>query len=655
MNQRGKRRYAALGIALCAAALAASVALQRAGYLTYLNSDMASELILARRQADTGSLIQMDWLYSTEIHTVHMNLLYALALRFTPDFSLARIIGNTLGFVLGMGACAALCRMLDVSLCAGLCTAAMLPFAASALYAANMTIGGYYIIHLPFAFLTAALWLRAAECGRLRGRALAVLLAYLALCGLQGLLSVRYVLCFICPMVVVAGLDVLLAPQVSRSLRDGHLRFGGVTAAGFAACLAGYLASEILYPRLFVSGTGAASSFLFNPLDGQEMLDTLATVCADFLRLLGWRGGVPLFSAAGLADLCITGVLVLGAIMTCRVYRGLSMQERMQRRQKRMMQYALAAFAVNLFCFVFIKGTYLNRYLILAVIFLVPVLPVAVSREKSLRLRAAFLALLCAQLGLAGMTLYGEVRVQEEQAAENGADMMDAAAFLLDAGYTHGYGTFWNVRVMQERTQGALTFTGVVPAETEDGAVCAVVPDMIRWLEPDGASHLDACPGKTFLLLTREEAKQLAPWLETTGAPLLYENGRYRIYGFENSQQLVSAMLFGRMKLTDAQAEDGIYTMQAGGRMRVPTGYREAGAYVLRFDCAGEPAQDSRVQVYRTSSFEMFAEQAIQPGENVFSFDLEHSDKYFMILFTSGKAQALQLGGLSLDKAQEAE
>lgn len=57
--------------------------------------------------------------------------------------------------------------------------------------------------------------------------------------------------------------------------------------------------------------------------------------------------------------------------------------------------------------------------------------------------------------------------------------MMEAADYLTENGYTHGYGTFWNVRVMQERTQGALTFTGVAPVETEEGAVSSVSLDPI--------------------------------------------------------------------------------------------------------------------------------------------------------------------------------
>lgn len=396
MKRRRRGWTIAVGLLLCAAALALSVALQRAGYLTYLNSDMASEMILARRQADTHSLIQMDWLYSTEIHTVHMNLFYVLAFFLTPDFEIARIIGNTLVFLLGMGACVFLCRKLRLSWGRALAAAALLPVTASVLYAANMTIGGYYIIHLPFAFLTAGLWLDAAEGG---GRRAAVTAGYALLCLIQGILSVRYVLCFVCPMLVTAGLEVILAPDTGRTLRDRTARFGFVTAIGFIACVLGYAAGEAVMPRLFSSGTGSAGSFLFNPLDGQTMGDTVMTVLADFLKLLGWRGEAALFSPEGMVNLFVAGVLFLGAIMTRRVYRSLSDERDSDRVQLRMMRYAFAAVLVNLFCFVFIKGTYLNRYLILAVIFLVPVLAVLLRRERSARLRIVFLALLCAQLG----------------------------------------------------------------------------------------------------------------------------------------------------------------------------------------------------------------------------------------------------------------
>ena len=652
MRNERKRWPVVMGLILCVLTLALSVVLQEAGYLTYLNSDMASEMILARRQADTGSLIQMDWLYSTEIHTIHMNLLYALSFIFTDSFMWVRIIGNTIGFVMGMASCVFLCRKLGLSTAKGLWTAALLPFAASALYASNMTIGGYYIIHLPFAFLGAALWLEAGSVGIGKKKALTSTGLFLLLCGLEGLLSVRYVLCFVCPMLVVAAMDMLLAPQMSRSLHDHRLRFGGVTAAGFMACLMGFVLSEVLYPRLFVSGTGSAASFMFNPLNGEAMGASLWVVFADFLKLLGWNGNVALFSLKGIANMCIAMVLVLGGMMTVRVYSALDTKDRNERRQKRMLNYAFWAFMVNLFCFVFIKGTYLNRYLILAVLFFLPALTVVLARERNARMRFTFLVCLSAMLISAGGGLVMDTRAQKADAQARGADMMNAAQALIDQGYTHGYGDFWDIRVMQERTQGALTFAGVVAVDTEEGAVCEKSLDMIRWLEPADASHMDACEGKTFMILQHGKAQELAPWLELTGAPVIYENSTFVVYGFESAQQVINWMLLGKMKLEHAAYEDGVLTMGESARMRVPTSFREAGEYVLTFVCEGEPAQDSRVSAYTTSKFIAIGEQAIDAGENHLAFTLEEDDKYFIMLLTGGGAQELKISGLQLERVK---
>ena len=126
-------------------------------------------------------------------------------------------------------------------------------------------------------------------------------------------------------------------------------------------------------------------------------------------------------------------------------------------------------------------------------------------------------------------------------------------------------------------------------------------------------------------------------------AKLIYENNAYRAYGMESSQALHSNAMFLRMKLENARYEDGAFVMDAHARMRVPTGYREAGAYALTFDCEGQPAQDSKVQIYTTKHFNVIAEQELVSGGNELRFELPDEDKYFMILFTSGEAQELKI------------
>ena len=617
--QRKKIWPVLFGLAACLLSLAFSIVLQRAGYLTYLNSDMASEVILAHRQFATGSPIQFDWLYSTEIHTIHMNLLYALAFFFTKSYETARILGNTACFVLSMLCLYGLLRSLRVSRGRAIGCAALLPFAASALYASNMTIGGYYIIHLPFAFGGAALWLAASENGAKRSAA-----AFLLLCLLEGFLSVRYVLCFVCPMVVLAVWELVRGGSAKPS------RFTAVSFAGFFACVLGYAASDVLYPRLFVSGTGAASSFVFNPLDGNAMLQSLAAVFTDFLKLLGWRGAAVLFSAAGIGNMLCAAVIFFGVMLLVRALR----RPAADAREERMLRYALTAFLVNLFCFVFIAGTYLNRYLILAVIFFIPILPLLLRGEENLLLRRGFTLLLACQLALSGAVLLKETRAQEADNQLRTADLAEAGAYLTENGYTRGYGTFWNVRVLEERTNGALTFGGIRPEETEEGAAVACAPGFIRWLEPDERSGIAWMKNKTFLLLTREEETQLSDWLAFCGAPLLHENDSFAVYGFDDSTSFVNAVLLGQARLTGAAREADVWQFGANSRLRIPTSWREAGDYALTLNVTA-PAGENRVRVYRSSAFEILAEQTLAEGENTLRFTLPTGDKYFMVLIES--------------------
>lgn len=652
MRQKESRWPVVIGLALCVVVLAVSVIMQDVGYLGMLDGDIAADLLLGKRQAESGSLIQMDWLYSTEVRMFSPNLFYALAFSLGAGFKWARIIGHTIGLALVMASCVFALRKAKVSWAVSLCTSAMLGVATSPIYAYVMQMGGFYLCHCMLGFLALGLWLAAGEGGGGKKKGLIRAGIFACLCMLLGFFSVRYVLCFVCPMVVVAAFDVLLAPHISHSLHDRHLRLGSVMLAGFMACAAGYVASGVVTPRLFTSGVGAADTFAFGPVTGDALSGMLFTILADLLKLLGWRGEVPVFSLSGMVNLCVGGVLALGALMTVRVYRMLSMQERDQRLQKRMLQFALAALAVNLLCFLFIKGTYLNRYLVLAAIFLVPAVAIVMSREKSMRLRIVFALLLCGQLGLGGMQMLGDAYRTEPQAELDHADMMEAAQFLIGEGYTHGYGNFWTVRVVEELTEGKLTFAGVDLAQTEEGAASPVSLDMIRWLEPDSASHIDVCPDKIFLLLSPQEHETLLPWLNLAGAQLIYENASYKAYGLESSQALHSRAMFLRMKLENARYENGMFEMDAHARMRVPTGYREAGAYVLSFDCDGEPAQDSKVQIYVTRDFQVVAEQTIIKGSNELRFELAEDDKYFMILFTGGQTQGMKIAMPTLSRVE---
>ena len=209
---------------------------------------------------------------------------------------------------------------------------------------------------------------------------------------------------------------------------------------------------------------------------------------------------------------------------------------------------------------------------------------------------------------------------------------------------------------MQERTQGALTFTGVVPAAAEDGALIPCTPEFIRWLEPSGASALDASKGKTFLVLTRAEEDELSQWLAFSGAPVIFENADYAVYGFDSSQALCTALMLGKATIEPGDepriGPDGFegVTLGAQGRLRIPPSYREAGSYALRFVCEGEPAAGSAALAYTGKAFSVLAEQEIREGENELTFTLNADDLYFMLQLRAGEADGLCLRDIRLER-----
>ena len=181
-----------------------------------------------------------------------------------------------------------------------------------------------------------------------------------------------------------------------------------------------------------------------------------------------------------------------------------------------------------------------------------------------------------------------------------------------------------------------MRFCGVVPSAAEEGAVCPVTLEFIRWLETDERSDLDWSQEKTCLLLNREEEEEMKPWLDWVKSPCIYANRDYGVYGFDSSTDFVNAVLRGKAKLEKADQSDGKIVLSPGGRFRIPTSRREAGRYEITLDILGDPGDDARVEVYTGREFDLKASAALREGSVVCPVNLPDADKYFMILVRNG-------------------
>ena len=75
--------------------LTALVSTYVAWYVTgnYVDSDSASELVLAKHLADTRQIMSQDWFYSTELRVFQHQWVYAPLMLLLNDWHLVRFLG----------------------------------------------------------------------------------------------------------------------------------------------------------------------------------------------------------------------------------------------------------------------------------------------------------------------------------------------------------------------------------------------------------------------------------------------------------------------------------------------------------------------------------------------------------------------------------
>ena len=625
-----------LGIVLCIFFLLLSIYLQLNGYSQYLDSDIASEILLAKYQHLHHHLIERDWLYSTEIRLFSSNLFYSLAFFFTDSFMIARIIGNTIIFIINMLSCYWLCRLLKLSKGYSLIAASLIPVTLCPTYAWTVTIGGFYITHFTLAYIFAALFFTSFQ----RPSILHTLL-FFAVCLWEGFLSVRFLLCFACPLFLTLILLYILpfrSPQPSPSKFQASVLLTG----GFVSFIVGYIFASILLPKLFVSGIGYSGSFVYSETNKNIWTNTIFHIMTDFIKLCGWHGGVSLFSLEGLGNLCIAGLLFSFTILCFHFIHHLKSKEDISQ-EFLIFSFALCSLFTSVFVFISIDGAYLNRYLLTALYFFIPAGAVMIHQEKNLFLKSLVLLTLCGTVSINSMLFVQDTVHQRSSAMDAQSDLREVLSILKQEKYQFGYGDFWDIRVIEELTNGEIQTAGIRTLETEEGAVIDIVPEMIRWLEPSDVTDINISEGPVFLILRHEKEDEFRNWLAFSNAPLVFKNNTYSLYSFSCSQSFINSMLWGSMKLTNASCFDtDHYLIQPNGRMRVPTTWRENGQYSLSFTVPNS-SSGAHVRVYHTGHFELLSEFTIQSGENLFSFSLPYDDKYFMILFENNGSETIEI------------
>ncbi len=542
LNKRGREKY--IPWLILGLTYVTVLAVQYVYMRHCLDSDMASEMVLADLLNKEGKFLSTNWYYSTELRVFCEQIFFKLGLGLFPThWRLARLTAQALLMAVMTGAFLFCAKELRLGKW-GIYGAAALLCPFGYWYTFHCIFGGFYMVHIFFTVLILGMSFAVYrdtenDAGKKKKR-LPVgnihLILLLLICFCAGLNGLRILLNFFAPFLAVS---FWLYGKASH--REGRFPGRGakearlllIAVVGTVGAFAGCGINRGILSKIYHFETTRRE---WTSLDLSALLQTWS----DLLSLFGypmdrfWKVENEAYSSHPVDLISPQGVLsafslvLIGALLFC-IYR--LWKRRLQLSFLEQVTAALlpACVLINGIVFSWMDGRGGENASYWIPVVSVCFLVIAIEgKTENYRLRngeklvtiAFLVTMLCCSLET--MMHFVSYPPRAPEGIEQVAD------WLEEAGYTKGCATFWNANVVTELTNGNL----------ELWDVDAQTLTTHKWLQE--TAH-DAMPEGTFFLLVDRDERETFRYLQESGIEPVYEDGYFwQIYVFESWDELMS-------------------------------------------------------------------------------------------------------------------
>lgn len=491
-----------------------------------VNSDDASELILAKKLSEEGGILSKSWYYSTELRVLNTQLIFAPLFSLTDNWHTVRVVGALLLVALLALSAVLLGRAMRLGRAgtALLVLTVLTPFSSQ--YFNFVLLRSYYIPHIVISFSTLAamftlprLWEQ-----RRRGSWLLLHVAVSLLALTAGLGGPRQVLVLYMPLLLAAFAQTVVEWHVGAAVEErgkvsgwtAHLLGESVLQMLFTGI--GFLINSFVLKKKYAFLTWG--DICFSPFS----LERLENVLNGFLANLGYTAERELFSLALVRNaVCILTVFVLIAAIA-DAFR----DPHVGRESKSMAAVFVSSVTVIACLYCFSDMEYADRYSIPILVFAFPVIVSWLQRKAAgglLRAERAAIALGLALFLAVGLTNYKTLKrggmSEQERLAQT----------LCEQGCRHGYATFWNANLLTELSNGELEMWIWRDFFPEDGDTDSIY----CWLQ--SKAHIMPPEGEVFCVFSADQWEMPAV-KRLQGIEPMYESDVFRVYRFPSYETM---------------------------------------------------------------------------------------------------------------------
>ena len=493
-----------------------------------VDSDLASDMILANILNKEHSFFSYSWYYSTEIMAVGLHWFYKLGLLIFPnDWHLARVFGMVIALLLYSVAVLLLTRCMGLGKIGVWMAGALLwPFGRR--YLVYAIYGGYYLVYTFFYILVLYFMFKSVEKSgkaRIKWCALACIVS-LAAC----LNGVKQLMVFQAPLILAVMILLLLALSDSkktdwRSALQACDTEVWLTIEVVATTFAGFV-GYIIDTKVL------AAHYAFKSFSGVTwnrfgMDWTLDRALMDFFHEFGYQDGVGVFHFSGIAS----GVgLLIGAWVFFCIVRLVWRYKKLNVAQRLMTLLMLTMLAVCGIAYAYF-GNYCQYFWLTCMPVAIAVMMIEIKTED-LHLPGARSMLTLVLAGAITLCSLNNVRQEIEHPTLAHVGLDKVANWLVENGYKEGYATFWNGSAMVEMTSGKLDVW--MPGDLNNVSIEG-------WLQPD--YHLTRYPEHPFVLVDTETngAPEENGLIRNGHGTEVYNDGRYVVYAFDSTEDICAA------------------------------------------------------------------------------------------------------------------
>ena len=491
--------------------------------LTIVDSDLSSELILAKMLREENSILTKNWYYGTELRILYITQIFAVLFRFTDNWYLVRVYGEIIMFVILLlsvwfFSCSfGIKRRFPMLGCA-----LIIPF--SGVYFKFALTGAYYIPCIAISFIGLSLMIRFIRCTDPRKRIL-LLAASALLAYVSSLIGFRQIVMFYLPVTMGAVL-----PALEHKFKDGMQIKGSplfwglvVTGTDLMASAAGCLVNSGLLIRIY--HVKDWNDLSFTRFKIESVIDSICGI----VRNIGYSE-----SKMTIRTIISNGYAVLlFAVCIFFMWRGYKKRKEFSAEYLFLYAYLLCALLVFVLLYSLTDMVYYDLYSLPIAVFLFPVFIVGVEELSGNGNSGAYMR--AAWLVLALIVSLGNYRALYK--TDSTIQQRDITAYLLENDYHNGYGTFWNANIITELSNGVIDMYA-----WEDNEMLNTVEDVDsvhEWLQK--VSHSTKTPeGKVFLIYneSRHEIYD-CNWKDNLkDEDIIYRTEDFVLYGYESHEEM---------------------------------------------------------------------------------------------------------------------